>query len=113
MQIKRKNAMKLWYRHFGNRDYAEDFAGGLMYREAYGNPDYYEFRGGQRIYCGWSIHHILPKACGGTDAMDNLACTNIITNELAEDKVSFWIDGHLYQVQKIRFSKSHQIVLIR
>jgi len=113
MRINRKNAMRLWLRACGDREYAEDFDGGLMCREAYGDPNYYEFRGGQKIYCGWNVHHILPKACGGSDAVENLMCTNIITNELAGDKVSFCIDGHLYQVRKVKYSHRHQIVLVK
>ena len=61
---------------------------GLMYRDAYGDPNYYIVRNGERIYCGWNIHHILPLARGGTDSSDNLICTNIITNELAADKIA-------------------------
>lgn len=40
MKITRDTAMQLWIRHYGFSAYAEDFDGGLMYRDAYGNPDY-------------------------------------------------------------------------
>lgn len=113
MRINRKKAMKLWFHVYGDQDYAEDFDGALMRREAYGDPNYYEFHDGQKIYCGWNIHHILPKACGGSDDLDNLACTNVITNELAGDKTSFHIDGRLYQVRKIKYSRHYKIVLIK
>ena len=55
---------------------------------------------GEAIYCGWNIHHILPKNCGGTNAISNLTCTNIATNDEAADKITFWIDDCLYQVQR-------------
>lgn len=48
----------------------------------------------------WNIHHILPKTCGGTNAISNLICTNIATNDEAADKITFWIDDCLYQVKK-------------
>ena len=50
--------------------------------------------------CVWNIHHILPKTCGGTNAISNLICTNIATNDEAADKITFWIDDCLYQVKK-------------
>ena len=64
-----------------------------MCREGYGDPDYYVCDGKERIYCGWNIHHILPKTCGGTNAISNLICTNIATNDESADKITFWIDG--------------------
>ena len=87
---------------FGSSSYAEDFDGGLMYKYAYGDSEYYEYRNGHKVYCGWNIHHILPKACGGSNDISNLICTNIITNEIAGDKVSYWIGDRLYQVKKIK-----------
>ena len=110
MKISKKNAYELWEMMFGNETYAEDFDGGLMYKYAYGNPEYYEYRGGKKVYCGWNIHHILPKACGGTNSIDNLTCTNIITNEQAGDKVSYWIEGRFYQVQKIKGRRAYEVV---
>ena len=84
MKITRDTAMQLWIRHYGFSAYAEDFDGGLMYRDAYGNPDYYIVRNGERIYCGWNVHHILPLARGGTDSSNNLICTNIISGEKSQ-----------------------------
>ena len=107
MRINRINAMRLWKQCFGNQQYAEDFHGYLMCRDGYGNPDYYVYEDGERIYCGWNIHHILPKAMGGTNAITNLLCTNIATNEEAGDRITFWIDDCLYQVQ--RTEEGHDI----
>lgn len=108
MKINRKNALKLWEKFFGNRRYVEDFHGYLMCRDGYGDPDYYVYYNGERIYCGWNIHHILPKTLGGTDAISNLICTNIATNEEAADRITFWIDECLYQVQRIE--EGHDII---
>ncbi len=113
MKITRGTAMQLWMRHYGLSAYAEDFDGGLMYRAGYGNSDYYIVRNGERIYCGWNVHHILPLACGGTDSSNNLICTNIITNEMAADKITYWIDDTLYQVKRIAGTPWHEIVRLR
>lgn len=56
------------------------------------------------------IHHVLPVALGGTNAVSNLICTNIATNAAAEDKITFWIDDSLYQVKRIRGTHNHEIV---
>lgn len=110
MKINRTNAMQLWYECFGDVEFAEDFHGNLMCRSAYGDPDYFVRRHGQDIYCGWNIHHILPKEHGGTNAVENLICTNIVTNESAADKITYWIDDSLYQVQRVFGTNHHQIV---
>ncbi len=110
MKINRTNAMQLWDEFFGDVEFAEDFHGNLMCRSAYGDPDYFVRRHGQAIYCGWNIHHILPRTHGGTNAVENLICTNILTNESAADKITYWIDDSLYQVQRIFGSHRHQIV---
>lgn len=108
MKINRENALRLWEKFFGSRRYAEDFHGYLMCKEGYGDPDYYVYNNGERIYCGWNLHHILPRALGGTNAQSNLICTNIATNEEAADRITFWIDECLYQVQ--RCEEGHDIV---
>ena len=84
---------------YGEAMYAEDFHGNLMCRNGYGNPNYYIIEDGERIYCGWNLHQILPRAFGGSNAISNLLCTNIATNEVAGDRITFWIDDCLYQVQ--------------
>ena len=60
-----------------------------MCREAYGDPNYYvldrnagRFNLPSKIYCGRNIHHILPVAQGGTNARENLLCTNIAAKTL-------------------------------
>ena len=100
MKINRPNAMQLWYDCFGDVEFAEAFHGNLMCRSAYGDSEYYVSRRDQAIYCGWNIHHILPRSHGGTNAVENLICTNILTNESAADKITYWIDNSLYQVKK-------------
>ena len=67
MKICRKNALRLWEEYFGNSEFAEDFHGNLMCRDGYGDANFSIYRFGERIYCGWNIHHILPLSCGGTN----------------------------------------------
>lgn len=100
MKINKKTALKLWEERYGSRELADDFHGYLMCKEGYGDENYYIVRWGKKIYCGWNIHHILPTSCGGTNAKDNLLCTNIATNDAADDKITYWIDDKLYQVKK-------------
>ncbi len=93
-------AMQLWRSKYGTREFARDFHGNLMYRDAYGKRDYFIIKNGVRIYCGWNLHHILPKSLGGTNRINNLLCTNFLTNKTAGAKITFWIENCLYQVQK-------------
>ncbi len=110
MKICKASALNLWDQHFGKVMFAEDFHGNLMCRDGYGNRNYTVNKYGKTIYCGWNIHHILPIACGGTNEKQNLICTNIYTNDEAEDKITFWIEGCLYQVQKVYGTSEHEIV---
>lgn len=112
MEINRKTAYKVWESMFGYAEYAEDFHGNYMCKTAFGNRNYYEIINGRRVYCGWNLHHILPKACGGTNKFKNLTCTNIVTNDLAEDKITFNIDDCRYQVRRIYGTRDHEIIRI-
>lgn len=113
MRINKENALRFWEENYGNVKYAKDFHGNLMYRDGYGNEEFYVMGWCGKIYCGWNIHHILPRRFGGTNAKTNLICTNIYTNQMAEDKITYWIDDTLYQVQRIRGTQEHEIVVIR
>lgn len=110
MRINRENALRLWEEYYGSAELVQDFHGYLMCKYAYGDEDYFICRGGRKIYCGWNIHHILPKANGGTNAKGNLICTNIETNRQTEDKITFWVDECLYQVRRIPDSRDYEIV---
>lgn len=110
MRICKANALRLWEDHFGDAQFAEDFHGNLMCREGYGNDKFCVYQCGKVIYCGWNIHHILPLSSGGTNEKHNLICTNIYTNAEAEDKITYWIDDCLYQVQRIAGTREYQIV---
>ena len=112
MKITRTAAMRLWSQNFGYAKYAEDFHGYLMCRDAYGDDEYYIIDRGERIYCGWNVHHILPVSHGGSNAISNLICTNIATNDAAGDRITYWIDDCLYQVQRIFVTSDHEIVQI-
>jgi len=50
---------------------------------------------------GWNKDHILPLSKGGKDNLANQQITNIATNAERTDKLTFWIDGTLYQVKKV------------
>ena len=113
MKISREKAIELWENEFGGKEYAEDFHGNLMRKSAYGNPNYRETHNGKIVYCGWNIHHILPIALGGSNSIENLMCTSIITNEAAGDKITYWIDDSLYQVKKIKGTHIYEIVEIQ
>ena len=110
MKINKKNALKLWEEQYGNRWFAEDFHGNTMLKDAYGNPDCVQMTRFGLVCCGWNLHHILPKKWGGTNAKSNLLCTAIPTNAAASDKITFWIEGCLYQVHK--FGKDYEIIRI-
>ena len=110
MKIDREHAMKLWQERYGFAWYARDFHGNLMQRDRYGDPNarVLGLRGPE--YVGWNLHHILPRAHGGTNEAHNLICTNIRTNEAAEDKITFWIDDCRYQVRRIPGTREYEIV---
>lgn len=113
MRINKKNALRFWEENYGDARYAKDFHGNLMYRDGYGNEEFYVMGWCGKIYCGWNIHHILPRRFGGTNAKTNLICTNIYTNQMAEDKITYWIDDTLYQVQRVNGKQEHEIVVLR
>ena len=71
MKICKANALRLWEEYFGNSEFAEDFHGNLMCRDGYGDANFSIYRFGERIYCGWNIHHILPLSWGGTNEKHN------------------------------------------
>ena len=112
MDISRATAMKIWEDNYFKAKYTTDFAGNWMCKDGFGNPNFTRYINGKRIRCGWNIHHILPLAKGGKNEKSNLICTNIETNNLAADKTSFWVNGMLYQVQKIYGSSEHEIVCL-
>lgn len=127
MKINKTTALQLWEKYYGTSLWAKDFHDNLMFRDAYGNDGAWAYPTGfsyslgnnysiacslirNKIYCGWNIHHILPKTNGGTNEKNNLVCTNIIKNEVAEDKTTFWIDDCNYQVQRKPGTSEYEIV---
>ena len=100
MEINRTNALKLWDETYGeNALIVKDFHGNYMCRDGYGNKEFYIELNGEKINCGWNIHHMKPKSLGGGNTKDNLICTNISTNEKAGNKTTYWIDGKKYQIK--------------
>ena len=102
MKINKRNARILWYERYGDILIEEDFDGAIMHRDAYGVENAVTYINGEKIYCGWNIHHILPINQEGSNAKENLVCTNIITNKLAGNKTTFYIDNIKYQVKKVK-----------
>ena len=113
MRINKNNALRFWEENYGYAKYAKDFHGNLMCRDGYGNKEFYVMDWGRKIYCGWNIHDILPRKFGGTNAKKNLICTNIYTNQMAQDKITYWIDDTLYQVQTVNGKQEHEIVVLQ
>ena len=109
MKINRNTAYAIWQEEFGNVKWATDFAGRVMYFDDFGDRKIYRPYKGRYIYTGWNLHHILPKANGGTNAKFNLTCTNIITNEEAGDRTTFVIGDTMYQVRKNYGKPGHHI----
>ena len=102
MKISKKTAQKLWKERYGERTIVKDFNDSYMYYDAYGKRNYSQVIDGNKVNCGWNIHHINPKSNGGKNSKGNLACTNISTNDAAGNKSTYWIDGKKYQVRKNR-----------
>ena len=100
MKITKEKAQRLWRERYGCSNFAFDFHGNLMVFEGYGKPEYTCWFNGRIVYCGWNIHHVYPKSKGGSTTEGNLLCTNIFTNRLAADKITFWIDNVKSQVRK-------------
>ncbi len=113
MKICKATALRLWEESFGDVMFAEDFHGNLMCRDGYGKRNYISNKYGKPIHCGWNIHHILPISYGGTNERHNLICTNIHTNDEADDKITFWIDNCLYQVQKVYGTSKYTIIKLK
>ena len=100
MIISKMTAQKLWKERYGESTIVKDFNGSYMYYDAYGKRNYSRQIDGKDVLCGWNIHHINPQSKGGKNSKGNLACTNIITNDAAGNKSTYWIDGKKYQVRK-------------
>lgn len=113
MKICKRNAFRLWEESFGNARFAEDFHGNLMCKDSFGKANDYIMYQGEKILCGWNIHHIFPATQGGTNEKCNLICTNMMTNEEAGNKITYWIDDSLYQVRRITGTDQYEIVRLR
>ncbi len=94
MKICKKTMTKLFKEIF-NTDSAFDFAGRLMVCENYGVD----------LPTGWNADHILPKSKGGKTTKNNIAITNIQTNQIKSDRTTWWDGEKKYQVKKEDKSK--------
>ena len=113
MKINRTTALSLWHEQYGFSRFAKDFHGNLMCIDGYGDSNYAVWFNGRKIYCGWNIHHILPRSSGGTDQKNNLLCTNYYTNAEAGNRITYWIDDCLYQVKKIQNKQKYGIFKLK
>ena len=113
MKMTRSKAMAIWEKAYGDLYFAEDFAGGTMFKGAYGDNECYLMFNGKRYYLGWNIHHILPKSLGGASDENNLICTNIETNKAAGNKTSYWIAERHYQICKVKGESRYEIKTIK
>ena len=77
MDITKNNAMQIWERDFGKTDEANDFAGRLIQKNDYGQT---ESAG------GWTISNISPQTQKGTELVQNMICTHILTNSEKGDR---------------------------
>ena len=100
MKLSKKAAQLIWKETYGNKKLVKDFSGKFMYFDAYGDRNYSRNINGIKTYCGWNIDHILAKSKGGQTVKNNLACTNIETNQNKADKNTFWINDVRFQVKK-------------
>ena len=101
MKNKKEKAQQLWKERYGDETIAKDFHGNYMHIEGYGKRDFLKKIDGHIVKCGWNLHHKKPKSLGGGYTKDNLICTNIITNEMAGNKTTYWIGGKKFQIKKI------------
>ncbi len=100
MKFSRKTALLLWREIYGDRKIVKDFAGRTMYYYGYGDINCTITVNSRAVRAGWNIDHILPKSKGGLNDKNNLACTNIATNQEKSDKTTFWTMGKKFQVRK-------------
>ncbi|UUD36546.1 HNH endonuclease [Mycoplasmopsis citelli] len=84
-------AYKVWEKAFGNKEVAFDFAGREIHKSAYGD---------QNSKYRWDIHHIYPKAKGGSNELHNLIPAHIDTNREAGDKTAYTANGRNFEVIK-------------
>ena len=103
MEINEKKAKELFKEIYPSGT-SKDFAGRIMKYDCY-NKD---------CEGGWNVDHKLPESLGGTDNKGNLQCTNIITNQIKADNITWKDQGNTYQVRKVKGkSKTYEIVEIK
>ncbi len=111
MEINKQTVIKLWRERYGNNDWAQDFTGTWMYIHDYNNRNSNRVSNdGHRYNYGWNIHHIMPESkatCSPKmkrkiSSKSNLEIVHIFTNDEAENKTTFIIDGTEYQVRSLK-----------
>ena len=90
-----------------------------LFREKYPNGVGYDFAGrkmsisnyGDSSKVGWDVDHILPVSKGGTDAKENLQCTNVITNDNKANNTTWNDNGKTWQVRRVKGNRKKYIVV--
>ena len=49
---------------------------------------------------GWNIDHILPRAHGGRDVLENMQICSVRVNSLKGHDLAFEIDGVVYEIKR-------------
>ncbi|MFI3252161.1 MAG: HNH endonuclease signature motif containing protein [bacterium] len=91
MELKKKNALKLWDERYPGMDKVTDFSGRVMTKGQYAVTN---------SKSGWNIDHRQPQSNGGTNHKNNLELVNWKTNQEKADKITFSTNGKKYQVIK-------------
>lgn len=102
LKINREFAMNMWGDSYGTATSAKDLFGYRMNKANYG----------QAGEGGWNIHHIIPKAKGGKDSLNNLMLVSMKAHNQIGDKTTFAIDGKYYQATWSKKRQKYEYVEI-
>ncbi|WP_322949528.1 HNH endonuclease domain-containing protein [Mycoplasmopsis cynos] len=99
---------KVWasVKSYQNGNKKRDFAGRIMDKSAYGDPN--------SEFC-WNIDHILPVSCGGKDELENFIAVHCETNtEKANKFPHFKANNKSFEIRRSNkgFNK-YEIVRIK
>lgn len=104
MRITAKKAKEIFL-HLFPSGIGYDFAKRKMVLEHYGLIEF---------DTGWDVDHVLPRSRGGTNALGNLKCINIISNRNKNNKTTWKDDEKMYQVRKVKFKpKTYEVIEIK
>lgn len=61
MKINKTSLLSLCEEIYGYQTLVKDFHGNYMFRDTFGDRNAYRFVRGEKVFCGWNLHHIPPK----------------------------------------------------